>query len=50
MILNLAKETERSLRLKTLPDPWDNVGEKYHEGDIVTGEVTRTVDFGAFVA
>ncbi|NLJ86668.1 MAG: bifunctional 4-hydroxy-3-methylbut-2-enyl diphosphate reductase/30S ribosomal protein S1 [Firmicutes bacterium] len=51
MILNLDKETERiSLGLKqTLPDPWDNVGEKYHEGDIVTGEVTRTVDFGAFV-
>ncbi|NMB13284.1 MAG: S1 RNA-binding domain-containing protein, partial [Firmicutes bacterium] len=51
MILNLDKETERiSLGLKqTLPDPWDNVGSKYHEGDIVEGEVTRTVDFGAFV-
>ncbi len=51
MILNLDKETERiSLGLKqTLPDPWDNIGDKYHEGDIVTGEVTRTVDFGAFV-
>ncbi|NMB45531.1 MAG: bifunctional 4-hydroxy-3-methylbut-2-enyl diphosphate reductase/30S ribosomal protein S1 [Firmicutes bacterium] len=51
MILNLDKETERiSLGLKqTLPDPWDDVGSKYHEGDIVEGEVTRTVDFGAFV-
>ncbi|NLA59438.1 MAG: bifunctional 4-hydroxy-3-methylbut-2-enyl diphosphate reductase/30S ribosomal protein S1 [Firmicutes bacterium] len=51
MILNLDKETERiSLGLKqTLPDPWDNIGSKYHEGDIVQGEVTRTVDFGAFV-
>jgi ribosomal protein S1/(E)-4-hydroxy-3-methyl-but-2-enyl pyrophosphate reductase len=51
MILNLDKETERiSLGLKqTLPDPWDNVSSKYHEGDIVEGEVTRTVDFGAFV-
>jgi 4-hydroxy-3-methylbut-2-enyl diphosphate reductase len=51
MILNLDKETERiSLGLKqTLPDPWDNISSKYHEGDIVQGEVTRTVDFGAFV-
>ncbi|NLY52681.1 MAG: bifunctional 4-hydroxy-3-methylbut-2-enyl diphosphate reductase/30S ribosomal protein S1 [Firmicutes bacterium] len=51
MILNLDKETERiSLGLKqTLPDPWDNISSKYHEGDIVEGEVTRTVDFGAFV-
>ncbi|NLK09174.1 MAG: bifunctional 4-hydroxy-3-methylbut-2-enyl diphosphate reductase/30S ribosomal protein S1 [Firmicutes bacterium] len=51
MILNLDKETERiSLGLKqTLPDPWDNISQKYHEGDIVSGEVTRTVDFGAFV-
>jgi small subunit ribosomal protein S1 len=51
MILNLDKESERiSLGLKqTLPDPWENIGSKYHEGDVVEGEVTRTVDFGAFV-
>lgn len=51
MVLNLDKDSERiSLGLKqTLPDPWDNIGEKYREGDIVTGEVTRTVEFGAFV-
>ena len=51
MILGVDKERERiSLGLKqTLPDPWDNITEKYSVGDVVTGEVTRTVDFGAFV-
>lgn len=39
-----------SLGLKqTLPNPWDNITAKYKVGDVVTGEVTRTVDFGAFV-
>jgi hypothetical protein len=32
-----------------LPDPWENVGEKYHVNDVVEGEVTRLVPFGAFV-
>jgi ribosomal protein S1 len=32
-----------------LPDPWLTVGEKYHVGDVVDGEVTRLVQFGAFV-
>lgn len=51
MILGVDKERARiSLGLKqTLPDPWDNITEKYPEGSVVEGEVTRLVDFGAFV-
>jgi ribosomal protein S1 len=32
-----------------LPDPWESVAEKYRTGDVVEGEVTRPVPFGAFV-
>lgn len=51
MVLGVDKEAERiSLGLKqTLPDPWSTIAEKYNVGDKVTGVVTRTVDFGAFV-
>ena len=33
-----------------LPDPWATIGDKYHVGDTVEGEITRLVQFGAFVA
>ncbi|HHX27396.1 MAG: bifunctional 4-hydroxy-3-methylbut-2-enyl diphosphate reductase/30S ribosomal protein S1 [Bacillota bacterium] len=36
-------------RKQVLPDPWLNVEEKYPVGSVVTGEVTRTAPFGAFV-
>ncbi|HEY8498377.1 MAG TPA: S1 RNA-binding domain-containing protein, partial [Limnochordales bacterium] len=51
MVLNVDRERERiSLGLKqVLPNPWDTVNERYHVGDVVEGEVTRLVDFGAFV-
>jgi small subunit ribosomal protein S1 len=51
MILGVNQERERiSLGLKqTVPDPWSTVTERYKVGDKVTGEVTRVVDFGAFV-
>jgi 4-hydroxy-3-methylbut-2-enyl diphosphate reductase len=51
MILKVDKERERiSLGLKQiLPDPWEEVGKKYHVGDIVTGKVTRVVPTGVFV-
>lgn len=51
MILGIDRENERiSLGLKqTLPDPWETITEKYKVGQIVEGEVTRVVDFGAFV-
>ena len=29
--------------------PWDNIAEKYPDGEVVTGKVTRLMDFGAFV-
>ncbi len=39
-----------SLGLKQLSrDPWEDLVEKLHPGDRVTGEVTRLMDFGAFV-
>jgi len=51
MVLNVDRDRERiSLSLKeTLPDPWETVHQRYVVGDIVEGEVTRVVDFGAFV-
>lgn len=50
-VLGVDRERERiSLSLKAaLPDPWTTIEERYSTGDIITGTVTRTVDFGAFV-
>ena len=31
------------------PHPWDLVGDKYVEGDVIHGKVVRIVPFGAFV-
>ena len=36
-------------RKQVLPDPWDDVEEKYPVGAVIKGEVTRTAPFGAFV-
>lgn len=51
LILKMDLENNRvSLGLRQiLPDPWNEIGEKYKEGDVITGTVTRTVPFGAFV-
>lgn len=51
LVLSVNKEKERiSLGLKQLlPKPWETVGEKYAEGEIVKGKVVRVLDFGAFV-
>lgn len=39
-----------SLSMKRLKDdPWVSIAQKYKEGDIVEGPVTRITDFGAFV-
>jgi small subunit ribosomal protein S1 len=39
-----------SIGMKQLqPHPWEQVSEKYKVGERVTGTVTRTTDFGAFV-
>ncbi len=50
-VLSVDREKGRiSLGYKqTLPQPWDNVRDKYHVGDIVTGKVVRLTHFGAFV-
>ncbi len=34
---------------KLAGDPWESVGERFHEGDEATGKVTRCARFGAFV-
>lgn len=51
MILNVDRDHDRiSLSLKeTLPDPWETAGQRFVVGEIVEGDVTRVVDFGAFV-
>jgi small subunit ribosomal protein S1 len=50
-VLDIDRERQRiSLGLKqTQSDPWQQVIENYHEGDVVEGRVTKVVTFGAFV-
>jgi small subunit ribosomal protein S1 len=50
-VLRVDRERERiGLSLKRLqPDPWSLLEDKYSPGDVVEGEVTNVVDFGAFV-
>lgn len=50
-VLKVDKESEKvSLGLKQLlPNPWDNVEEKYPVGSIITAKVIRLAPFGAFV-
>lgn len=51
MVLRVDRENEKvSLGLKqVLPNPWDNVEEKYPVGSIVKAKVVRLAPFGAFV-
>jgi 4-hydroxy-3-methylbut-2-enyl diphosphate reductase len=50
-VLRVDRENEKvSLSLKqVLPNPWDQVGENYPVGEIVSAKVVRLVPFGAFV-
>src|SRR5204862_7369613 len=50
-VLDIDRDRQRiSLGLKqTQSDPWSQVIESYHEGDVVEGRVTKVVTFGAFV-
>ena len=51
VVLRLDREQRKvGLGLKQLTaSPWDDVADKYHTGQVVTGKVTRLMDFGAFV-
>lgn len=51
VILSINPEDRKiALGLKQLtPDPWDHIYEHYREGDVVTGEITNTTSFGAFI-
>jgi predicted RNA-binding protein with RPS1 domain len=51
LVLSVNLESNRvSLSLRQiLPDPWKEITSRYKEGDVITGTVTRTVPFGAFV-
>jgi predicted RNA-binding protein with RPS1 domain len=37
-------------RKALLPSPWDEIKKKYDGNELIEGEVTNVVDFGAFVA
>ncbi len=49
-IMKIDRKSERiSLsRKKVLANPWDTVKERYDEGQLVEGLITRLVDYGAF--
>ncbi len=50
-VLDIDRDRQRiSLGLKqTQSDPWQQVVERYGQGDVVEGKVTKVVTFGAFV-
>lgn len=50
-ILKISRESKKiSLGMKQLkPEPWSQVGDKYHIGTRIQGTVVRLTDFGAFV-
>ena len=52
VVLSVDKEKKRiALGMKQLtPDPWmDEIANKYHIGDLLSGYVTKTTSFGVFV-
>ncbi len=51
VVLNYEKERQRiSLGLKQLqPHPWENIAERFAEGQTVQGRVVSITDYGAFV-
>lgn len=50
-VISVDKEKERiSLSLKkTVKEPWENIDERIHAGDMVDGKVLRIAPFGAFI-
>lgn len=51
VVLDVNEQERRvSLSMKRVqPDPWEKIEEKYPEGSVVQGKVTKLADFGAFV-
>jgi len=51
VVLDYEEERQRiSLGLKQLQDhPWENIADKYSEGDVVEGKVVSITNYGAFV-
>ena len=51
IITDINKQKKKiSLGIKQLTEnPWDNIEQKYPVGTVITGEVTKLTDFGAFV-
>jgi small subunit ribosomal protein S1 len=51
VVLDYEEERQRiSLGLKQLQDhPWEKIGDKYEEGDVVEGKVVSITNYGAFV-
>ena len=51
IVLKMDLENNRvSLGLRQiLPDPWTEIKDRYKEGDVIVGTVTRLVPFGVFV-
>lgn len=47
--IDLQREKISLNRKALLPSPWQAFAEKWHTGDLLEGEVTAVVDFGAFV-
>lgn len=50
-ILSMNQEKGKiSLGLKqTTPEPWENIDEKFKEGDVIQGKVVQLKDYGAFI-
>src|SRR5438093_6577800 len=50
-VLKVDRDSRKiSLGLRQLmPSPWDNLEDRYPVNHVVSGKVTRTMDFGAFV-
>ena len=51
VVLDYEEERQRiSLGLKQLQDhPWENIGDRYDQGDVVEGKVVSITNYGAFV-
>ncbi len=51
VVLDYEEERQRiSLGLKQLTEhPWDNINEKYDEGEVIEGKVVSITNYGAFV-